>query len=192
MGEVVAILGAGGHGRDIAAIADAAGVDHVFYDDAVGSDPRPVMYEGWPYVVGVNDPAVRRRMAVGTEPATLIHPTATIDPSATISPGCVVGAGTHIGPATDLGPHTHIGAGCTITRTSVGAFTTIAPGVNVAGDVTIGEGCLIGVGSTVSNLVRIGDRVTVGAGAIVTRDIDDGVTVVCREQTATNQRGEPT
>ena len=118
MGEVVAILGAGGHGRDIAAIADAAGVDHVFYDDAVGSDPRPVMYEGWPYVVGVNDPAVRRRMAVGTEPATLIHPTATIDPSATISPGCVVGAGTHIGPATDLGPHTHIGAGCTITRTS--------------------------------------------------------------------------
>ena len=145
----VAVLGAGGHGHDVAAIAWAAGWLPEFFDDA-DDFYLPTDAVSGSYVVGVNDPATRRRLAVGVSPVTLVHPTATVDPSATLAPGCVVGAGCHLGPRVALGPHVHIGAGCTVTRTKVGAYTTISPGVNVAGDVTIGEECLVGVGATIS------------------------------------------
>lgn len=162
----VAVLGAGGHGHDIAAIAWAAGWLPEFFDDADDFYLACAESDGG-YVVGVNDPATRRRLAVGSAPVTLVHPTATVDPSATLAGGCVVGAGSHLGPRVALGPHTHIGAGCTITRTKVGAYTTISPGVNIAGDVTIGQECLVGVAATISNLVTVGDRCVIGAGAVV-------------------------
>jgi len=175
--EAVAILGAGGHGHDIADIARACGMFPIFYDD--GNNAFVLCeYAKDPSIVGVNDPSTRRRLAVGSTPTRLVHPTAVVSPSAVLSPGVVVGAGSLVGPGTVLGPHVHLGAGCTVTRTKVGGFTTIAPGVDIAGDVSIGEECLIGVGSTVSNLVSIGDRCVVGAGAVVVDNIPDDTTVV--------------
>lgn len=138
-----------------------------------------------PHVIGVNDPATRKRLAIGSNPVTLIHPTATVDPTSALEPGCVVGAGTHIGPDCYLGAHVHVGPGCTLTRTVVGSFTTISPGVDIAGDVAVGFEVLIGVGARVANLRSIGDRAVIGAGAVVVRDVAPGETVICRELTAT-------
>ena len=185
---IVAVLGAGGHGQDIAAIAEALGHEIIWFDDYMSGPGRCAtrhLPDDHLYVVGVNDPATRRRLAAGSNPVTLVHPTATVADSADIFPGCVVGAGTHIGPEVTLGDHVHVGAGCTLTRTTIGAYTTVSPGVDIAGDVTIGEECLIGVGATVSNLVHIGDRVTIGAGAVVVRNAADDQTVICRNLTAT-------
>lgn len=183
----VHILGAGGHGRDIGDIVNALGWDGTFHDDhhLARFAPTRLQNEDDPYVVGVNDPATRRRLAVGTNPVTLVHPSATVAPTARLSPGCVVGAGAHIGPDTILGTHVHVGPGCTITRTEVGAFTTISPGVDIAGDCTIGEGVMVGVGAVVANLRSIGDGAVIGAGAVVVRDVSPGETVVCRDLTAT-------
>lgn len=174
--SAVSILGAGGHGQDIAEIAEVSGYAIEFYDDRIDGlkDCHPC--PGF-YVVGVNDPATRRRLATGANPVTLVHPTAAVAFDAIIEPGCVVGANTTVGPGTWLGFHVHVGAGCTITRTTVGSWSTISPGVDIAGDVTIGEEVLIGVGATVRNLVTIGDRAVVGAGAVVTRDVLAGITV---------------
>jgi len=176
---IVAVLGAGGHGHDIAAIAASLDLAVCFCDDGRGSVyPFTRLVNDHPFVVGVNDPATKRRLAaVGSNPVTLVSPTATVAATTSLAPGCVIGAGTNIGPDVTLGEHVHVGAGVTITRTTVGAFTTIAPGVDIAGDVTIGEECLIGVGAVISNLVSIGDRVTVGAGAVVVSDVPSGVTV---------------
>jgi len=183
----VAILGAGGHGHDIAGIARALGHTVLWFDDQ--DDWRTTNTVGdLPYVVGVNNPAVRRRLAVGVSPVTLVHPTATIDPSTILEAGCVVGAGTHIGPDCYLGRHTHVGPGCTLTRTNVGEFVTISPGVDIAGDVLVGNDVLIGVGASVANLVGVGHDAVVGAGAVVVRDVRAGETVVCRDLTATGSQ----
>jgi acetyltransferase-like isoleucine patch superfamily enzyme len=181
------VLGAGGHGQDVAEIARACGYDPLFYDDdeSLGHPPTALRPQRFPYVVGVNEPATRRRLAVGLLPVTLVHPTATVADSASIQSGCVVGAGTHIGPGCLVGRHVHIGPGCTLTRTEVGGFTTISPGVDIAGDVFIGPDVLVGVGARISNLISIGVGARVGAGAVVVRDVAAGETVVTRSLTAT-------
>jgi len=48
----------------------------------------------------------------------------------------------------------------------------------LAGGVTVGEGSHIGIGASVREGVRIGNRVTVGAGAAVVCDVDDDAVVV--------------
>lgn len=186
---IVAVLGAGGHGHDIRAIAEAAGHGTYFLDDRWKPSHR-IAALGFdsPYVVGVNSPATKRRLAVGSNPVTLVHPTATVDPSTIIGRGCVIGAGTHIGPDCLIGDHVHIGPGCTLTRTEIGSFTTISPGVDIAGDCTVGFEVLIGVGARIANLRNVWNRATVGAGAVVVRDVMAGETVVCRDLTATGAK----
>ena len=183
---ILAVLGAGGHGQDVRAVAEAAGHGCYLLDDRFKPSHRcAALPEGAPYVVGVNDPATRRRLAVGDTPVTLVHPTATVDHTAHIGPGSVIAAGVHIGPDCVIGEHVHIGPGSTLTRTNVGAFTTISPGVDIAGDVSIGFGVLIGVGARIANLRTVHDNAVVGAGAVVVRDVDPGETVVSRFLTAT-------
>jgi acetyltransferase-like isoleucine patch superfamily enzyme len=48
----------------------------------------------------------------------------------------------------------------------------------MGGDVRIGEGALIGIGAVVLPRVSIGAWSTVGAGAVVTKDVPAGTTVV--------------
>ena len=52
---------------------------------------------------------------------------------------------------------------------------TINPGVNIAGNVTIGEGCQIGIGANIIDGVKIGDNTIIGAGSLVTKNIPDNV-----------------
>jgi len=60
----------------------------------------------------------------------------------------------------------------------IGDFVHLAPGVRLAGEVTVGEGALIGIGASVLPGVCIGAWDVVGAGAVVTEDVAPGVTVV--------------
>lgn len=65
----------------------------------------------------------------------------------------------------------------------VGDFVTLAPRVAVNGRVEIGDGVYIGTGATIlpgedGNPIRIGAGAVVGAHALVTRDVPEGVTVV--------------
>jgi serine acetyltransferase len=52
------------------------------------------------------------------------------------------------------------------------------PGVNIAGEVAVGNEVLIGSGASVINRVVIGDRATVGMGAVVLKDVAAGTTVI--------------
>jgi acetyltransferase-like isoleucine patch superfamily enzyme len=170
----VHILGNGGHGRDLADIVKAAGAVPAMHDD----DPE----RGLPlpgdvdYLIAVADPHERAaRDFPGNQPYSLHHPS--VVGHAACGFGAVIGAGTVVGPEVTLGRHTHIGAGCTLTRTTIGDHCQIAPGVDIAGDVTIGNRVFVGVGATVRNLVTIGDDVTIGAGSVVLHDVPAGSTV---------------
>jgi acetyltransferase-like isoleucine patch superfamily enzyme len=60
----------------------------------------------------------------------------------------------------------------------VGEACHICPGVVLAGRVRVGAGAMLGIGAKVLPCLNIGEHATIGAGAVVTRDVPPGVTVV--------------
>ncbi|MBL1274653.1 MAG: hypothetical protein COB30_001045 [Ectothiorhodospiraceae bacterium] len=60
----------------------------------------------------------------------------------------------------------------------LGVGVHISPGVHLAGNVGIGDRSWVGIGASVIQGCDIGHDVIVGAGAVVTKDIIDGLTVV--------------
>ena len=88
-------------------------------------------------------------------------------------PGAVVNAATRLGPGVIVNTNASVDHDC-----DIGGFVHVAPGVAIAGNVTVGERTMIGIGARVLPGVRIGADVVVGAGAVVTTDVPDGMTVV--------------
>lgn len=198
------IIGAGGHGREVLDLASTlaplgrCGRFRGFIDDGATHDKR-LMARGWPvlgpsatlvdhadahYVIAIGDSKARRRLdelasAAGLEPATLVHPSAVLGAHVTAGPGLVVAA--HATLTTDVGTGRHV-------LVNVGAgvhhdcylhdYATVAPGARLTGGVTVGEGATVGAAATVINGRRIGAWAIVGAGAVVTEDVPEGVVAV--------------
>jgi len=57
-------------------------------------------------------------------------------------------------------------------------FVTLYPGVHVSGNVYLEEGAEIGTGTAIIQGVRVGAWTTVGAGAVVVKDLPPGVVAV--------------
>ncbi|PKK98005.1 MAG: hypothetical protein CVV57_09300 [Tenericutes bacterium HGW-Tenericutes-2] len=66
----------------------------------------------------------------------------------------------------------HIAHNC-----NIGSNTIIIPGTYIYGSVTIGKNCWIST-SCIRDQITIGDNVTVGMGAVVTKSVANGVTVI--------------
>lgn len=60
-------------------------------------------------------------------------------------------------------------------HTTIENYTSINPGVNIAGNVIVGEGTTIGMGANIIDGVKIGKNSIIGAGSVVTKDIPDNV-----------------
>ncbi|MEF2146590.1 MAG: acetyltransferase [Desulfovibrionaceae bacterium] len=104
-----------------------------------------------------------------------IHPSAVLAPDVSVKPGAMICAGAVVNPGSVIGPHAIINTGATVDHhNQIGAYSHIAPGVNLGGEVVVGTGALVGIGSSVVPRVRIGDWAVAGAGAVVTRDVPDG------------------
>lgn len=187
------IVGAGGLGRETFDTLLAAGLDVAAFADelAAGATCRglPVLeLDDLPtpadYVVGIADPAVRRRLvgqleARGLRAATVVHPRATIAPEVTIGVGSVVMAHAYVSSGVDLGDHVHVNYNVTVGHdTSVASFSTLLPGANVAGSVTLGEGVTIGSNACVLQGLTVGHRTLVAAGAVVTASSDEDLVLV--------------
>lgn len=180
----VVILGAGSHGADLFHVAQDAGHVVVGYLDDMDDryDPcfklvsRPAHIG---YLIGMNSPDKRSEFDFRHHPSPIaVHPTAHIGAEFHAEPGVVVAAGATIGHRVNLGRHVHINQASSMVRCTIGDYTTVAPGVHIAGDVTIGSGVFIGIGARISNLVTIGDGATIGAGAVVVDDVPAMATVV--------------
>lgn len=181
---MVALIGAGSHGRDIAVIWKRRHPKKslVVYDD----DPRlgifpPSSLQGT-VIYGINNPTQRFNASIqhAMRPAKpLVDPAARIGPNVEMGRGVVVGPGTVLLHDVILGNHVHIHYMASMTRCHIKSFTTVSPGATIAGDVSIGRRCLIGANVTICDRVKIGNDVKVGAGAIVlpTAVVPDGVTV---------------
>ena len=192
----LAIIGASGHGKVVADIARANGIeDIVFYDDrwreikahygfaVIGSVQEAfnayLIDKVTVVALGNNQTRAKLQQQLKLISPPLIHPSAIISPSAKI------GAGTVIMPHAVINADAVIGDGCIVNTGAivehdceVGDFVHISPNAALAGGVKVGSHSWLGIGSSVIQLVRVGQYVNVGAGAIVIRNIADQETVV--------------
>jgi len=140
------------------------------------ADPRP-------YVIGVGDPAVRRRLAAeldkaGCEAIGLVHPQASLGADNQLAAGVVLAAGARVTTNVRVGRHSQLNVNASVSHDCrVGDFVTISPGAVVCGTVTIDDDVYIGANACIIQGLRVGARAVVGAGAVVVRDVPADVTV---------------
>ncbi len=193
MKQVAQVIGAGGHGKVVAAALVAAGVEVVgLFDDAAHLHGRrligiPVvggigaLDRALPAVLGIGDNRARAALAAALdlEWITVIHPWAWLHPSVRPGAGAVVMAGAIVQPDTEIGPHAIINTGASIDHDCrIGAYAHIAPGCHLSGDVHVGEGTLLGVGACARPGSRVGAWAMVGAGGAVVGALPDGCVAV--------------
>lgn len=196
MAERLVILGAGGHAKMVIEAAQSQGayeptlcLAHI--DDLVPnvlgvavepeSDQRlmALQRDGFHAFVAVGSNRLRRKLcdklqSLGLPLATIISSRAWVSPSASIGIGTIVMPGAIIGAAANVGRGAIINTSASVDHDGViGDYVHIAPGVHLAGCVTIGAGSFLGVGSSVIPERTIGTSSTVGAGAVVVRNIPD-------------------
>ena len=198
----VVIVGAGGHGREVAEIlrSDRRAESVLgFVDEAVSLQEKIVggipVLGNWSWfdnadrsnlevICAVGLPDIRRRLvmratAMGLTFASAISSAAYISPRAKLGEGVVIFPNAYVSTECLIGNHSIINAGATISHDAkLDHYATINPGAHIAGNASIGEGCYLGIGCSVIHQVSIGAWSIIGAGAAVTNNIPENVTAV--------------
>lgn len=190
------VFGAGGHGRELAWLAQQSWGDQVEVVFVVDQpeflsgpvDEKPVIMitdieiQKAKYVIGLGSPVMKREIEKqmrgrGLGAVGLTHPRAELSEHVELSEGVVICAGCVLTVNVFLESHVHINLDCTISHdVHIEEFTTLSPGVHVAGNVHIGSGVFIGIGANIINGTQnrplvIGDGAVIAAGSCVTGDV---------------------
>ena len=117
--------------------------------------------------------------AVGLLPLTAVHP------RAVVARGVQVGEGSWIAAAAVVNPGATIDAGAVINTAAtvdhdcrIGAFANISPGCHLSGRTIVERYAFLGTGVITLPDAHIGEGATVGAGAVVLKQVAAGSTVV--------------
>ncbi len=198
------IIGAGGFGRECQGIVEAVNSvrptwDFVGFVDDREPDPDLLRRQGgrWlgpprdigmhapsHFVAAVSDPSLRRTWSeeaemAGLLPATLIHPTATVGRDVELGRGTVVASHSSLTTNIRVGAHVQIDQNVAIGHDAIlGSFSRINPGATISGNVTVADGATVGTNAAIIQGLSVGAGSFVGAGAVVTRDVSPGITVV--------------
>jgi sugar O-acyltransferase (sialic acid O-acetyltransferase NeuD family) len=203
----IAIVGAGGNAREIAAIVrdvtDAGQEDFEFVGFVVSDktrigphDSRELLLGDFDCLcshavdalaMGCGNPTTRLHLSAqlceqypDLQWPVLIHPTAMVDRgNVELGRGVIVCVGAIITVDVAIGDFSQLNFGCTLGHESqIGRGCLINPGANISGGVILEDGVLVGTGAQVLQYLRIGREAIIGAGAVVTRDVPPGITVV--------------
>ena len=197
----IAIYGAGGLGKEVLALINALPEWNPigFYDDQLSKgslvNELPVLgniekliidsKENINLVIAIGNPTIKKDLVNklkginGIHYPILIHPSAVLmDRAATeLGDGSIIGAGCIMTTDIFIGKHVLVNINSTIGHDClVGDFTSIMPGVNLAGEVNVGSEVLIGSGANIMNGIHLGDQCKIGMGAVVLQNINAGVT----------------
>lgn len=86
--------------------------------------------------------------------------------------GCILSMGTQISTNVSVGDFVFLNIGSGVCHDGrLENFVTLSPDVRLAGNVTIEEGCDIGLGTKVIQGIHIGKHTITGAGSVVVADI---------------------
>ena len=189
------IFGAGGHARVVADIALKNGYEiEGFLDD----NPSASTVIGYPvlgkiedcvnfkdtcvFAMGIGNNAARKKIFdkfSDLEYPVLVHPTASIGIEAKIGKGTVAMPFVVMNACASVGEFSILNSASVIEHDcKVGDYCLIAPNVTMCGMSQCGNMVWLGAGSVVNQTVKICDGVTVGSGAVVTKEITESGTYV--------------
>jgi sugar O-acyltransferase (sialic acid O-acetyltransferase NeuD family) len=195
----IAIIGAGGFGREVYSIINKADYDIVgFIDNSLDQHIElPVPIIGGDEIlpdlqqkniadavcIAIGNMHVRSKLFYLAQGAGLSLP-AIIHPSATILSQKQIGDGSIIYPQVVIMDNCHIGNGVLLNSgvtlghdVIIGNFSSVNPGVNLAGRIEVGKYSMIGIGTCVRENLSIGDNVIIGAGSVVVKNVGSDQTV---------------
>lgn len=200
------LIGAGGYGREVMPLlrtqvggAADASISFLVEDQEVDSEingeeiislEKFLSQDGFKYFsIAIGDSRVRQRLAefcVANDlaPLSIIASNVVLldgnelGPGAILSPFVTITSNAKIGKFFHANLYSYVAHDCVI-----GDYVTFAPGVKCNGNVVVKDHAYIGTGAilkqgTSSKPLVIGEGAVVGMGAVVTKDVPAGVTVV--------------
>ncbi len=196
--KTLAIVGASGHGKVVADLAELIGYEVTFFDDAY---PNKTTNEHWSIagtfsdllkktnsydyaVVAIGNNLVRNTLCLkliseGYKTPVLIHPSAVVSRYAKISAGSVVFSNAVVNAFAQVGGNCIINTGAVIEHDCViGKSVHISPNVALAGGTKIGDFAWLGLGSVTKQLIEIGENTIIGANSTVISNIPSNVIAV--------------
>lgn len=195
----IAILGASGHGKVVAEIAELNGFTTIdFFDDrfpelttiehwkVVGNSQelygKAVGYDAVFVAIGNNTIRNQKQLALtksGANLTALIHPSATVSKYANVGDGSIIMAGAVVNPFATIGKACIVNTNSTVEHDCCLADGVhLSPNVALAGTVSVGMCSWVGLGATVKQLIKIEENVIIGAGATVVNNIPANLTVI--------------
>ena len=180
MSKIKALIGAGGHAREVMV---QTGIKFpCFVDDQYADDSTLPLSEFDPdkftVMVAVGDSRNRydivSKLPQSTEYFTFIHPTALIGEDVIIGAGSFIGANSIITTNITIGDHAllnranHIGH-----DTTIGSFFSMMPGAIVSGNCTIYDCVYLGTNSSIKEKTNIHSFTTIGLNAGVIKNINE-------------------
>lgn len=111
--------------------------------------------------------------------ATLIDPSVEMSNYVSVGEGTIICAHSILTVNIQIGRHVIINLDCTIGHDcEIQDFSTVYPGANISGCVSIGHNTEIGTGVQIIQGKRIGSSTIIGAGSVVVKDIPQNCTAV--------------
>jgi acetyltransferase EpsM len=190
----IAIIGAGGHAAVVASTIIAAGNEVAgFFADVQSSWGTKIL--GIPVIgpiseitskncshaiiaIGTNEARKRIAAEIDIDWFTVVHPFSWVHPEVPIGKGTIICAGAIIQPGARIGSHVILNTKASVDHhCQVGDYAHIAV-AHLAGGASIDEGVFMALGSIVLPKVHVGAWATVGAGAVVRKNVLPNTTVV--------------
>jgi sugar O-acyltransferase (sialic acid O-acetyltransferase NeuD family) len=189
------VIGAGGHAKVVVRAAlDQGFLIHGVFDDSskrwgesllgfpiLGPIEKAAQFQDIPCVIAIGDNATRERVSslLRVRYETIVHPSAIVDPTVRLGAGTVVLHRAVIQADAQVGCHAIINTAATVDHDcQIADFVHLAPGVHLAGNVSIEQGAMLGIGSVVIPARTIDAWSVVGAGAAVTDNLPSTIVAV--------------
>jgi sugar O-acyltransferase (sialic acid O-acetyltransferase NeuD family) len=192
----IAIIGAGGFGREVFHLLDndlyscVGFIDHEkkrnLPASVIGHEDNIIKlmdeYGFSSCVLAIGDIETRKTIFNTINKFSINFPTI-IDSSVRcfskdIADGLIVYPGAIIMNDCKIGKFTLLNSGVTLGHdVIIGDFCNINPGVNIAGRIIIGDNVFIGIGASIKENITIGKNVVIGAGSVVLKDVPDNTMV---------------
>ena len=131
-------------------------------------------------LIAIGDNSVRQKISieVGHRFVNAIHPSAVVSSYSKIGMGSMILHRAVVQAGSVIGDHVILNTGSQVDHDgNIADFVHIAPRAVLCGNVTVGEGTLIGAGAVVLPGVKIGKWAVIGAGSVIRKDVADHAVV---------------
>ena len=189
----IAIIGTGGFAKEVFCLISDLGLDQNFdcfyepnFDFSLHSNlkifDRPIMplstIDTNKHIISIaiGDSKIRENIVNHLpnyiEYITLIHPNVILSKFITIGEGSIICAGSILTCDIKIGKHSHLNLKTTVGHDCIiNDFFTTAPNVSISGNCIIDKHVYLGTSSMLKQGLTITKNVTVGMGAVVTKNI---------------------